>query len=42
LNNHRQSSQPVTRIRPEPYIATGPNQVWTWDYSDDKVIPIFH
>lgn len=31
LNNHRQSSQPVTRIRPEPYIATGPNKVWTWD-----------
>ncbi len=31
LDKHRQSSQPATRVRPEPYIATGPNQVWTWD-----------
>jgi transposase InsO family protein len=31
LNKHRHSSQPVTRVRPEPYVATGPNQVWTWD-----------
>lgn len=31
LNKHRQSSQPSTRKRPEPYTATGPNQVWSWD-----------
>ena len=31
LDKHRQSSRPVTRVRPEPYIATEPNQVWTWD-----------
>lgn len=31
MNRHRQSSQPSTRKRPEPYVATDPNQVWTWD-----------
>ena len=29
---HRESSRsPVGRHRPEEYIATGPNQVWSWD-----------
>ncbi len=40
MNKHRLSSQAGARKRPEAYIATGPNQVWSWDYSDDKVIPI--
>jgi len=31
MNKHRQSSQPSTRKRPEPYVASGPNQVWSWD-----------
>ena len=31
MNKHRLTSQPATRIRPEAYIATGPNQVWSWD-----------
>jgi len=31
MNKHRLSSQAVTRKRPEAYIATGPNQVWSWD-----------
>jgi len=44
LNKHRQSSQSVTRIRPEPYVATGPNQVWTWDitYLPSKVRGSFY
>ena len=39
MNKHRQSSQPGTRKRPEPYVATGPNQVWCWDitYLPSKV-----
>ncbi len=28
---HRGKAKPRTVVRPEPYIATGPNQVWTWD-----------
>jgi transposase InsO family protein len=29
---HRAASRPATkRHRPEEYIATGPNQVWSWD-----------
>ena len=31
MNKHRLSSQAGTRKRPEAYIATGPNQVWSWD-----------
>jgi hypothetical protein len=34
------SKLPVKRDVPT-HIATAPNQVWTWDYSDIKVIPIF-
>ena len=39
MNKRRQSSQPGTRMRPEPYVATGPNQVWCWDitYLPSKV-----
>ena len=29
---HREPSRPPTkRHRPKPYVATGPNQVWSWD-----------
>jgi len=29
---HREPSRaPVNRHRPTPYVATGPNQVWSWD-----------
>ena len=31
LHEHRSRSQPHVRARPEPLIATGPNQVWSWD-----------
>ena len=29
--NHRQNSKPAERKRPEEKIASGPNQVWSWD-----------
>ncbi len=43
MNKHRQSSRPGTRKRPEPYVATGPNQVWCWDitYLPSKVKGIY-
>lgn len=28
---HRESSRPASRNRPEAFVATGPNQVYTWD-----------
>ena len=28
---HRQSSKPPVSRRPKEHVATGPNQVWTWD-----------
>ena len=28
---HRGKAKPRTRVKPEPYVATGSNQVWTWD-----------
>ncbi len=28
---HRGKAKPRKVVRPEPYVATGPNQVWTWD-----------
>ena len=31
MNKHRLSSQAGACKRPEAYIATGPNQVWSWD-----------
>ena len=31
LNNHRGRSKPASRVRPREIIATGPNQVWSWD-----------
>ena len=30
---HRQPSRPATATRPREQVATGPNQVWTWDIS---------
>jgi putative transposase len=31
LNTHRGRSKPASRTRPKEIIATGPNQVWSWD-----------
>ena len=31
MNKHRLASQAAVRKRPEAYIATGSNQVWSWD-----------
>lgn len=31
MNAHRQMSKPNSKERPEPYVATAPNQVWSWD-----------
>lgn len=28
---HRGKAKPATRQRPEPLVASAPNQVWTWD-----------
>ena len=28
---HRRHARPVTRHRPQPYVAVAPNQVWSWD-----------
>ena len=34
LANHRERSRPPTRRhKPAEFVATGPNQVWTWDIS---------
>lgn len=42
---HRQKSRaPSKRHRPQEYVATGPNQVWTWDitYLRTPVRGLFH
>lgn len=31
LHHRGRTSAPKTIAKPEPYIATGPNQVWSWD-----------
>lgn len=31
MNRHRQASRPATHTRPPAHVATGPNQVWSWD-----------
>jgi transposase InsO family protein len=31
LQNHREPSRPAVYARPSEKIATGPNQVWSWD-----------
>jgi putative transposase len=31
LLSHRGKAQPRTHSRPDPFVATGPNQVWSWD-----------
>jgi len=31
--SHRGRAKPATHKKPEPLIATGPNQVWSWDIS---------
>lgn len=31
LNTHRAASAPAKRHRPRELVATGPNQVWSWD-----------
>lgn len=33
LLSHRSKSKAPQRSKPEEFIATGPNQVWTWDIS---------
>lgn len=43
LSAHRSNSRPATLHRPEPYEATAPNQVWSWDitYLQTTVAGIF-
>ncbi len=31
LHHRGRTAKPKSSLRPYPYIATGPNQVWTWD-----------
>jgi transposase InsO family protein len=31
MNRHREASKPKTQLRPQEHVATGPNQVWSWD-----------
>jgi transposase InsO family protein len=31
LHHRGRSAQPIAKERPEPYVAKGPNQVWSWD-----------
>jgi len=31
LHHRGSTAKPKSTLRPYPYIATGPNQVWTWD-----------
>lgn len=31
MSIHRQNSQPAKKTSPEPLLATGPNQLWSWD-----------
>lgn len=31
LQNHREPSRPPVNSRPEPLVADGPNQTWSWD-----------
>lgn len=31
LQNHREPSRPPVNSRPDPLVADGPNQVWSWD-----------
>jgi len=31
MNAHRQSSKPPTHSKPKELVATGPNEVWSWD-----------
>ncbi len=31
MNKHREPSQPASKKRPQVHVATGPNQLWSWD-----------
>jgi hypothetical protein len=31
LEHRGRTSEPGTIVKPDPFIADGPNQVWTWD-----------
>ena len=45
LVNHREESKaPVHRVKPDELIATGPNQVWSWDitYLKTNIRGIFY
>jgi transposase InsO family protein len=33
LDRHREASKPATHSHPKTLVATGPNQVWSWDIS---------
>jgi putative transposase len=42
MQHHRGRSKSPSKSRmPDTHVATDPNQVWSWDYSDKKVIPMF-
>jgi putative transposase len=41
MNNHRGHSKSPIKRPISTHSAIEPNQVWMWDYSDDKVIPMF-
>ncbi len=38
---HRQNSRPAVNNKPRQLCATKPNEVWSWDNPDIKVIPIY-
>ena len=38
LLTHRGKAQPRTNHRPDPFVATGPNQVWSWDITYLRMI----
>ena len=41
LQHHRGRSKAPISKPISTHCATGPNQVWMWDYSDKKVIPTY-
>jgi putative transposase len=41
MQHHRGRSKKPQAKPISTHCATGPNQVWMWDYPDKKVIPIF-
>lgn len=35
---HREPSRPATSTRPKEYVATGPNELWSWDITYLKTV----